>query len=510
MEDVLIGKEFPQNCGDTLKVLRKDLNHKYRYVCDFIKHPYTISALKDEILKGRVNNPKIIDDFFFLNEFPQNCGDTLKVIDKVKSKDNKTWYKIQFQKYPFEKVVSPVEIKRGSVFNPRIEEEEFINKIWPQKCGDSLKIIEKSDKRQGNNYLWKCEFIKYPYIIYAEKRNIQKGELLNKNFPYLEKDSFITFLKDNFKDKKPTLQELSIIFDKHPTTIGHYINIYNLFEYIDYYPEGSYKEQDLRDYIFSLNSNTLKKSTWKELNGKEIDIYIPSLKLGFEFNGNYWHSELYKEQNYHQEKSILAQEKGISLIHIFEYEWNDFRQQKILKSLIKSKIGLFNKKIYARKCEIKELDYKVYSQFCNENHLQGEAGAKVKLGLFFENELVQIMSFSVPRFADKYEWEIIREASKLDYIILGGKEKLWKYFLKKYNPKNCISYCDFSKFTGNSYLKLGFNLERLNKPGFVWWDSKLNITYWRSPYKHKEMKEKYIRIFDAGQLVFVWKDINKI
>ena len=67
MEDVLIGKEFPQNCGDTLKVLRKDLNHKYRYVCDFIKHPYTISALKDEILKGRVNNPKILIYFSFIS-----------------------------------------------------------------------------------------------------------------------------------------------------------------------------------------------------------------------------------------------------------------------------------------------------------------------------------------------------------------------------------------------------------------------------------------------------------
>ena len=99
---------------------------------------------------------------------------------------------------------------------------------------------------------------------------------------------------------------------------------------------------------------------------------------------------------------------------------------------------------------------------------------------------------------------ISRECSKQGYIILGGKEKLWSYFIKKYNPNSVISYCDFSKFTGNSYLKLGFKKERLNKPGFVWWDSKINQVFWRSPEKNQEMKEKYIKIYDCGQLVFTW------
>ena len=73
------------------------------------------------------------------------------------------------------------------------------------------------------------------------------------------------------------------------------------------------------------------------------------------------------------------------------------------------------------------------------------------------------MSFGVPRFTNDFEWEIIRECSKQECLILGGKEKLWSYFLKHYNPKNCISYCDFSKFTGESYTRLGFKQERLNK-----------------------------------------------
>ena len=115
------------------------------------------------------------------------------------------------------------------------------------------------------------------------------------------------------------------------------------------------------------------------------------------------------------------------------------------------------------------------------------------------------MSFGSPRFTENFDWEIIRECSKLGYIILGGKEKLWSYFIKKYSPKNCISYCDFSKFTGESYLKLGFKKERLNKPGFVWYDNTINQVFWRNPYQNQEMKEKgYLKIYDCGQLVFTW------
>ena len=116
------------------------------------------------------------------------------------------------------------------------------------------------------------------------------------------------------------------------------------------------------------------------------------------------------------------------------------------------------------------------------------------------------MSFGKPRFTDKYEWEIIRECSKLGYQILGGKEKLWSYFLKKLNPNSVISYCDFSKFTGDSYLKLGFKKIGLNKPGFVWYDKLKHNFYWRNPYKHKEMKDSgYLKIYDCGQLVFIWE-----
>ena len=562
-----IGREFPQNCGDSLLVLERTNEYNPQrnvfFRCKFQKYPYEVLVTKQRVLCGSVINPQIEQVEFIDKIWPQKCGDSLKIIEKVQLKKGTPYvWRCQFIKYPYEVLVTKRNVQLGSVMNPQIEQVEFLDKIWPQKCGDSLKIIKRSEKRQGNNHFYECEFIKCPYKVLAVKKTIMlgivynpltdnfigktfpqncgdsllviektdkkegeewlykckflkykneilvrkkrvlQGDVCNYELPPYSKENLIKYIQENFKEK-PTLQELANSLKLSTTSVGRWINQHNLQEKISYYQ--CVEENNIRNWIKIQNDSFLEESKYLKNEGKfyEIDIYSPSLKLGFEFNGNYWHSDLFKQNNYHQQKTLVAKQENINLIHIFEYEW--LNKQNIIKSLIKSKIGIFDKKIGASKCKIKELNYKEYADFCNENHLQGECGAKIKLGLFYKDELVQIMSFGVPRFTDKYEWEIIRECSKLGYIIIGGKEKLWSYFLRKYNPKNCISYCDFSKFTGNSYLKLGFKKERLNKPGFVWYNNLTGEIFWRNPYQNKEMKEKkYLKIYDCGQLVFIW------
>ena len=508
MEDKdFIGKCWKQNCGDDLFVIEKTnekKDRKYLYKCQFQKYFLEGYFHKDKILRGVVNNPQIEQVEFIDKIWLQNCGDSLKIIKKSDKKQGRSYlWECEFIKYPYKVISSKDSILKGQVINPEIENQTFIGKIFPQNCGDSLKVLKKSDKREenSNHSLYECEFIKYPYKCLSRKDHILDGYVKNKNLPWSSKDNLENFIKINFADYKPTLKELESKLNIAYTTVVLYINQYSLQNYISYpYNES---QNSLKEFIKNICNQNIISNYWDKDIKKEIDVYIPSLKLGFEYNGNYWHSSLYKKDNEHQEKSILAKEKGIDLIHVFEYELNN--KKDILESLIKSKLGFFIKKIYARKCIIKELDYNIYKNFCNENHLQGECGAKVKLGLFYENELVQVMSFGAPRFSSNYEWEIIRECSKLGHIIIGGKEKLWYYFLKNFSPNNCLSYCDFSKFTGSSYLKLGFKLKQLNKPGFVWWDSKTNQTFLRTPWKHQEYKEKYLKIYDAGQLVFEWE-----
>ena len=120
----------------------------------------------------------VIEDKDFIGrEFPQNCGDSLLVLERTNeyNPQRNVFFKCKFQKYPYEVLVTKQRVLCGSVINPQIEQVEFIDKIWPQNCGDSLKILEKTTKK---NY-WKCEFINYPYILEATKLHIKNGSVLN-------------------------------------------------------------------------------------------------------------------------------------------------------------------------------------------------------------------------------------------------------------------------------------------------------------------------------------------
>lgn len=59
----------------------------------------------------------------------------------------------------------------------------------------------------------------------------------------------------------------------------------------------------------------------KQIYPYEIDIFIPKFNIGIEFNGIWTHSiENNPNKEYHLMKSLLCREKGIRLIHIYEFE----------------------------------------------------------------------------------------------------------------------------------------------------------------------------------------------
>ena len=302
MNDI-IGKEFQQNCGDTILVTeeQKIVNGKRLYKCIFQKYPYEVFVRKEQILKKSVWNP-IIENYTFINkEFPQKCGDSLIVLEKLSIK-GRNYYKCKFVKYPFEVITRKEFIINGQVLNPQIEQVEFVNKVWPQNCGDSLKVIEKTNVKKNKDILWKCEFIISKEIVKETKSRIIQGivQLPSeiKKYKILEnEESLQNYIKSNFKEK-PTYQEIADLAKISRQSVNNKIIEYNLQNLIKFEIGTSKQEEELRSYI----ENFIKtESTCKILDGKEIDIYIPSLKLGFEFNGNYWHSSDLKYYLYHQE-----------------------------------------------------------------------------------------------------------------------------------------------------------------------------------------------------------------
>ncbi len=209
------------------------------------------------------------------------------------------------------------------------------------------------------------------------------------------------------------------------------------------------------------------------LNGKEIDIYIPDNKIGFEFNGVYWHSELEKPKDYHLNKTSLAKTKGIKLVHI----WEDscVNKQDIVKSRILNLLNKNKKSIYARKCTIKKVSSSDSREFLNMNHLQGNVNAAVKLGLYYNDELVSLMTFgklrkNLGQKAEDNKYELMRFTNKLNTSVIGGASKLFKYFIKEYEPNRVISYadCDWTpNEQDNLYTKLGFKY--IGHTGLNYW-----------------------------------------
>ena len=207
-----------------------------------------------------------------------------------------------------------------------------------------------------------------------------------------------------------------------------------------------------------------------KIDRQEIDIYIPELNLGFEFNGLFWHSELYKSNEYHQNKTFLCEKNGIRLIHVYEDDFDN--KLDIIKSLIKNILGK-SIKIPARKTVIKILNTREIKNFLEKNHLQGYTPSSINIGLYYENNLVSVMSFSKLRgiFRNKSQdnsYELVRFCSILDTSVIGGASKLFNYFLRNYNPDNVISYCDISWATGRVYENMGMKLIGITKPNYFY------------------------------------------
>ena len=236
---------------------------------------------------------------------------------------------------------------------------------------------------------------------------------------------------------------------------------------------------------------------------KEIDVYLPDLKIGFEFNGLRWHSELFLDKNYHINKTKLCLKNGIRLVHIFEDDYYD--KFEIIKSII-SNILNKSKKIYARNTIIKKIkNNNEVKTFLNENHLQGFVNTNINYGLYQNDELISLMTFSKTRKVlnkngKEGEYELVRFCNKIGTSVIGGASKLFKRFLEDFKPKTIVSYCDISWANGNLYEKLGFKKFSLTKPNYFYVVN--NKRENRIKYqKHKLVKQGYNENLTESQIM---------
>lgn len=254
---------------------------------------------------------------------------------------------------------------------------------------------------------------------------------------------------------------------------------------------------------------------------REVDVYVPSLKLAIEFDGLRWHAD--KNKNYHLSKTNDALAKGVNLIHIFEDEW--IQHEKLILEKITSFVHKSTAlRIGARKCQIREINKDIAEKFLNEYHIQNYACSSIRIGAYYDQQLVGVMTFKKEK--NDGDFELNRFATNYHYILPGLASKLFTYFTKNYNFKNIKSFLDrrWSHNTNNNvYTTLGFKLTSVLKPDYryVIGNTRVHKFNCRKHILHKKyglplsMTEKemvevlgYKKIWDCGLIKYTFHKNN--
>ena len=485
-------------------------------VCEGCQKPFTISYRKKH-------------QRFCNKSCAQN---TPSVIDKMKKSQLQTFQKNYGVDHPMKTKEVVKNFKQSMVdkygVDSALKKEEFVTKSFNTKL-----------KKYGNENYNNIEKIKQTCLKKYGVDNILKykpliantnSERMDKNYQKIQEACIKNDLTPLFSRKEYKGYHFSFqyqfkcnkcnneFYDTVYTINGFYCNKCN--------PDIRFKlESSFFSWLCSVvnNSHEIKRKDRTVLNGKELDFYIPSLKLAFELNGLYWHSEsargITKLYHLNKTKSCLFHE--VKLIHIFENEW--LYKMEIIQSIVKSLLNKTSDKIYARQCVIKEVLTKNCINFLDKNHLQGKDKSAIKLGLYYNDELVSVMTFCKSRFDKKIEWEMSRYCNKLNTSVVGGASKLFSHFIKTYNPNSVVSYNDRRFFNGEVYSTLGFNFIKNTTPNYYYVIDKYknlvnrmnfqkhrlskllpdfdpNLTEWENMKNHG-----FDRIWDCGNGKWVWR-----
>lgn len=260
---------------------------------------------------------------------------------------------------------------------------------------------------------------------------------------------------------------------------------------------SSAAENDIVKFLYNLGvCGEIIERDRRLLKSREIDILLPKFKLGIEYNGLYWHSEINgKFKNYHLEKEELMKCNGYSLIQIFEDEYTN--KKDIVFSKIKRIIEYDNdfEYINEKDCVIKELNHGEISAFLNTNDIEGECNATCHIAAIYNNEIVCSMSF-IKNKTNNAIWSIKRCCIGINYTNDNLFKIIFDYFIEKYNPKTIYAYSD-RRWDKNEettiFNKIGLKFDGYTKPEYRYYNYTLSKTKRidRSEFRKDVLMNKY-------------------
>ena len=420
---------------------------KYKEWCK--QNPNSVQEIGNKISEWCKNNPdKVLARTEKIKQYYKDNPDAVtNIANKCKQ-----WYNDNPD------IVHEIVEKRLQTFQNNSDIQDTINKKrvqWYKDNPDKVKLIGEKisstfkQKRINNDFSLLLNKIHPDYIQPLLNGDINSlSEILIK-CPICgeyDKHSFHNIFRINSNDIKP---------NSHNLCHKCYANI-----------SQSSPELEIKSIINAMYNGKCIENSRSVIPPLELDLYYPEKNVAVEFNGNYWHDENHKSKDYHFNKFKLCKDKNIRLVSIYESDWYNKRDSII--NLLKN-IFIDSKIIYARNCTISKLDYKTKSAFINEYHFYGDSNqGAISYGLYYNNELVSVMSFGKVRGQNKLHnnkdhYELVRFVTKDNVRVTGGASRLFKKFISEYHPVYIICYSDNDFFTGETYNKLGFKLKSLGE-----------------------------------------------
>ena len=322
--------------------------------------------------------------------------------------------------------------------------------------------------------------------------------------------------------QKKSCEQISKELNVGPTLILNKMKILNI-ELLHF--TASSLEREIVDFIHSKNPMIEIKTNVKSIIPPlELDIFVPEKNLAIEVCGLYWHSEVTGKRpvNYHLNKMKKCLEKNIRLITVFSDEW--LNKKEIVKNRLSYVLGMVESICGARETDVYPISSELYKSFVDQYHIQGSIASKIKLGAFYNDQLIAAMGLGARRRnlgaknTGPNDYEMLRFCSKGH--IPGVGSKLFKYFIDNYSPTQVTSYADRRWGEGEFYRHLGFEFVKSTGPSYFYTNDFLtrhnrfifrkdiilremggdcNLTEWQNMQVFG-----YDRIWDCGTNKWVW------
>ena len=523
------GVENPQQCEEIKEKTNKTIKEKYGV--ENISQLQEIKDKKIETLK---------EHYGYDVTNPMDCNE---VVQKIKNdwesksqeeKDNLTaktkatkLEKYGDKNYNNGKSISKTKLSRTQ--EQINEETRKSKKTKLERYGDeNYNNRKKAEttfiKKYGTKNIFSSEdFIKNQKLAKIES----KKEFSDKGL-YCLTDVSEIINRDYSTLKFEIIPKLQIKLIKETITNGNnkylitHKDLIKIQEYCHYTENNgtSFYEKEIINFIKSIYDGEIIENNRHIISPMELDIYIPQKNLAIEFNGLYWHSELFRDKNYHFDKTNLCEEKGIKLIHIFEDEWKC--KQDIVKSIISSNLGIYKNQLQSNDCDIKEIDSVSSKEFFNKNHTKEIDDSDYYFALYHNNEIVECFAFNKTK--DCITLNDV--AIKLNFNIKNDFNRILDFIKHKFNlPIKFILNKEMHSL--NEYLNIGFKVIKENSASYNYifrgkrispnHFDKENIKqlyelnelkfYDETKNEHENMLEnKIYRIYDCGTFELIYEN----